>query len=188
MAKAMKRLAKRTVNVGAISKLKPSACAAMMDSPLGILTLYGNGHALTAIRISEAPLLNKVANKTELNAGAHDAILNKAKQQLEKYFKGKLTSFDVPLEVKGTPFQKKVWNALSKIPYGKTASYKDVAVMVGNPKACRAVGTANGKNPLCVLVPCHRVISHDGSIGGYTGGLSKKRYLLSLEAERDAAR
>ncbi|MDX1921809.1 MAG: methylated-DNA--[protein]-cysteine S-methyltransferase [Alphaproteobacteria bacterium] len=163
--------------------MKSTTCAAVMESPLGVLTLYGNGHALTALRISEKPL----ANKTELDAGARDAVLNKTKQQLEKYFKGKLTSFDVPLEVKGTPFQKKVWKALSKIPYGKTASYKDIAMMVGNPKACRAVGTANGKNPLCVLVPCHRVISNDGSIGGYTGGLSKKRYLLSLEAEHDAS-
>ncbi len=177
MAKAMKRLAKRMVN----SSAKSATAAAVMDSPLGTLTLYGNGNALTAIRISDQPL----ANKTELAAGARDAVLNKAKQQLGKYFKGKLSAFDVPLEVNGTLFQKKVWKALSKIPFGKTASYKDIAVMIGNPKACRAVGTANGKNPLCIVVPCHRVIGNDGSIGGYTGGLSKKRYLLSLEAERD---
>lgn len=177
MAKAMKRLTKRTVNTPAQS----GARAAVMDSPLGMLTLYGNGKALTAIRISDKPL----ANKAEQEAGAKDAVLNKAKTQLQKYFKGKLSAFDVPLEVVGTPFQKKVWKALSKIPFGKTASYKDIAVMIGNPKACRAVGTANGKNPLCIVVPCHRIIANDGSLGGYTGGLSKKRYLLSLEAERD---
>jgi methylated-DNA-[protein]-cysteine S-methyltransferase len=158
--------------------MKQASYALTMDSPLGQLTLVGNGKALTAIGITD-----KIrANKTQYADGGRDPVLVKTKKQLEQYFAGKLNRFDLPLDVHGTPFQKKVWKALSKIPFGKTASYKDVAVMIGNPKACRAVGTANGKNPLCIIVPCHRVISNDGSLGGYTGGLSKKRYLLSLEA------
>lgn len=159
--------------------MKQVTYAQTMDSPLGTLTLLGNGKALTALRIADKPL----ADKAQLASGAKDAVLTKAKLQLKKYFEGKLSAFDIPMEAEGTPFQKKVWRTLSKIPFGKTASYKDIAVMMGNPKACRAVGTANGKNPLCIVVPCHRVISHDGSLGGYTGGLSKKRYLLSLEAD-----
>lgn len=159
--------------------MKQVAYAQTMDSPLGLLTLLGNGKALTAIRIADKP----VADKAQLAMGAKDAVLAKAKQQLKKYFDGKLSAFDLPLDAQGTPFQKKVWRALSKIPFGQTASYKDVAEMIGNPKACRAVGTANGKNPLCIVIPCHRVISNDGSLGGYTGGLSKKRYLLSLESD-----
>lgn len=159
--------------------MKQVVYAQTMDSPLGMLTLLGNGKALTAIRIGDTAL----ADKAQLASGVKDAVLIKAKQQLKKYFAGQLSKFDVPMEADGTPFQKKVWRTLSKIPFGKTASYKDIAVMMGNPKACRAVGTANGKNPLCIVVPCHRVISHDGSLGGYTGGLSKKRYLLSLEAD-----
>ena len=159
--------------------MKQATYAQTMDSPLGLLTLLGNGKALTSLRIADKPL----ADKAQLQSGAKDAVLTKAKQQLKKYFAGQLSKFDIPMEADGTPFQKKVWRTLSKIPFGKTASYKDIAVMMGNPKACRAVGTANGKNPLCIVVPCHRVISHDGSLGGYTGGLSKKRYLLSLEAD-----
>ncbi len=159
--------------------MKQVAYAQTMESPLGVLTLLGNGKALTGIRIADKP----VADKAQLSMGAHDAVLAKAKSQLKKYFAGELSQFDLPLDAHGTPFQKKVWRALSKIPFGKTASYKDVAEMIGNPKACRAVGTANGKNPLCIVVPCHRVISNDGSLGGYTGGLSKKRYLLSLESD-----
>lgn len=149
-----------------------------VQSPLGPLTLVSNGQALTGIHTMKKPALDK---STPL-AGENDPVLRKAKKQLEDYFAGRRRDFDLPLDGAGTPFQKKVWKALSKIPFGKTASYKDVAVMIGNPKASRAVGMANGKNPLCIVIPCHRVISHDGSLGGYTGGLSKKRYLLGLEA------
>jgi len=103
--------------------------------------------------------------------------------QLDEYFRGERTKFSLPLTLIGTPFQKKVWNQLQKIPYGKTASYKDVAVAIDNPKGMRAVGGANGKNPISIIIPCHRVIAHDGSIGGYGGGLWRKEWLLKHEQE-----
>ena len=108
-------------------------------------------------------------------------VLQKSVRQFGEYFAGKRKSFDLPQDVAGTPFQIKVWKELSKIPYGETCSYKTVAAAVKNSKAVRAVGSANGKNPLCIIVPCHRVIAHDGSLGGYSGGLDIKMRLLELE-------
>lgn len=108
-------------------------------------------------------------------------ILKTAQLQIEEFLEGKRRIFDIPLDIIGTKFQKQVWNQLEKIPYGETRSYKDIATAVNNIKACRAVGTANGKNPLSILVPCHRVISSDGSLGGYAGGLEIKEKLLALE-------
>lgn len=102
-------------------------------------------------------------------------------RQLDAYFAGKLTHFDIPLKVSGTPFQEQVWKALGEIPYGQTWSYAQLATHIGNPKAVRAVGTANGRNPLSIVVPCHRVIGADGSLIGYGGGLDKKAFLLQLE-------
>lgn len=101
--------------------------------------------------------------------------------QLDEYFGGIRRSFDLPLYIKGTIFQESVWRELLMIPYGQTISYKQLAERVGNPKACRAVGSANGKNPLALFIPCHRVISADGSLGGYAGGLRIKSELLQLE-------
>lgn len=108
-------------------------------------------------------------------------ILEETQAQLEEYLDGKRKSFDLPLDVQGTSFQKKVWAELSKIPYGKTFSYKDIAKKIKNDKAVRAVGTANGRNPLSLIVPCHRVIAADGTLGGYAGGLPIKEKLLRLE-------
>lgn len=108
-------------------------------------------------------------------------ILRKAVQQLEEYFSGQRKEFDLSYDVDGTEFQKKVWNQLRKIPYGQTKSYRDVAHSIGNEKAVRAVGTANGRNPLSIFVPCHRVIAADGTLGGYGGGLPLKTKLLELE-------
>lgn len=104
-------------------------------------------------------------------------------EQLNEYFQGKRKTFDLPLDMKGTEFQKQVWNELMKIPFGETVSYKTVAEKIKNNKAVRAVGTANGRNPICIIVPCHRVISADGSIGGYAGGIDVKKQLLALEME-----
>ena len=98
-----------------------------------------------------------------------------------EYFDGKRKIFDLPLKPEGTEFQLKDWNALREIPYGETRSYKDIAIAIGNPKACRAVGTANHNNPISIIIPCHRVIGSDGSLTGYGGGLDKKTYLLELE-------
>lgn len=111
--------------------------------------------------------------------------LESAKKQLELYFKGELKNFDLKLDPQGTDFQKKVWHQLSQLSYGKTVSYKDLAEKVGSPKAFRAVGTANANNPLCIIVPCHRVIAANGQLGGYSGqgGLRTKKSLLQLEAQ-----
>lgn len=113
-------------------------------------------------------------------------ILIEAKKQLSEYFQGKRSDFDLTMEAQGTEFQKKVWARLSQIPFGETRSYKDIAIELKDKNACRAVGTANGKNPLSIFVPCHRVISSDGSLGGYAGGLEIKTKLLRLEQESSA--
>ncbi|MDR1869202.1 MAG: methylated-DNA--[protein]-cysteine S-methyltransferase [Treponema sp.] len=108
-------------------------------------------------------------------------LIKEAAKQLEEYFNKKLKSFDLPLIFHGTDFQVKVWKALQKIPYGKTRSYGELASLTGNSKASRAVGMANNRNPITIIVPCHRVIGHDGSLTGYAGGLELKRKLLELE-------
>jgi methylated-DNA-[protein]-cysteine S-methyltransferase len=109
------------------------------------------------------------------------ALIKKAARQFGEYFEGKRKSFNLPLSMDGTDFQIKVWNALKNIPYGKTISYGELAAIIGNPKASRAVGMANNRNPIPIIVPCHRVIGHDGSLTGYAGGLKLKQQLLELE-------
>ena len=111
--------------------------------------------------------------------------LSAAVAQMEEYVSGERKQFDLDFDIEGTEFQKKVWSALAKIPYGKTLSYRDVARKIKKEKAVRAVGGANGKNPLCIIVPCHRVIAADGTIGGYSGGLDRKRALLALEQNQN---
>lgn len=113
-------------------------------------------------------------------AAAH-LILKKTLIQLEEYFEGKRKTFDLPLRPEGTEFQKRVWRELSKIPYGETRSYRQIARALNDPNASRAVGTANGRNPISIIVPCHRVITSDGRLGGYAGGLAVKECLLGLE-------
>lgn len=103
-------------------------------------------------------------------------------KQLREYFNGKRREFDIPLDAAGTDFQRSVWSALRKIPYGRTVSYADIARAIGKPKSMRAVGMANGRNPISIVVPCHRVIGADGSLTGYGGGLDRKRTLLNLES------
>jgi len=110
------------------------------------------------------------------------ALIKKAAKQLSEYFSGKRKEFDLPLSFTGTDFQKKVWSALLTIPYGETRSYGQIAAQIGNPKASRAVGMANNRNPISILCPCHRVIGADGSLTGYGGGLEAKKFLLELEA------
>lgn len=116
-----------------------------------------------------------------VNSDAIQDILQATEQQLKEYLEGRRQTFDLILDVDGTEFQKKVWQQLSRIPYGKTCSYKDIAVLLNDKNASRAVGTANGRNPISIIVPCHRVISSDGSLGGYAGGLDIKTQLLTLE-------
>jgi len=111
----------------------------------------------------------------------HSALSDLAFDQVREYLKGHRQTFDFPYELHGTEFQKKVWNALCRIPYGETRTYKEIASVVGNPKASRAVGMANSKNPLMVVVPCHRIVGTDGNLIGYAGGLDMKKALLELE-------
>ncbi len=111
----------------------------------------------------------------------NDRALKTVVQQLQAYFAGKLSQFDVPLAPEGTSFQKKVWKALCKVKFGATASYGDIARSIGNPAACRAVGLANGRNPIAIIIPCHRIIGTNGKLVGYGGGLDRKKTLLSLE-------
>jgi methylated-DNA-[protein]-cysteine S-methyltransferase len=151
-----------------------------VDSPIGELQLVGDGRSLTRLAMSprSAP------------AGAsHDPeSFGEVEAQLDAYFAGELTEFDVPLAPAGSGFQLAVWEALTRIPYGETASYGEIAAEVGRPDAVRAVGSTNGRNPIAVIIPCHRVIGADGTLVGYGGGLPRKRLLLELEAEHAAPR
>ena len=125
--------------------------------------------------------IKQVLFTDEKGSGTPSELSELAALQLTEYFAGKRKSFDLPFELEGTDFRKKVWAALAEIPYGETRSYKDVACAIGKPKACRAVGGANNKNPISIIIPCHRVIGADGSLVGYGGGLEKKTMLLDLE-------
>ena len=111
-------------------------------------------------------------------------LIGKAHRQLCEYFAGKRTEFDLPLAPRGTEFEQSVWNALLAIPFGETRTYGETAAAIGNPKACRAVGRANGANPICIVIPCHRVIGADGKLTGYSAGMEFKKFLLKLEGNR----
>lgn len=148
----------------------------IISSPLGNVELAEKDGSLTRCQLTNETTENKDSTP----------LLNKAAVQLTDYFEGKRTTFDLPLSPKGTEFQQKVWNALTKIPYGKTCSYKTLAENTGSPNGYRATGSANGKNPLWIIIPCHRVINENGALGGYAGGLEIKQKLLDLES-RNAA-
>jgi methylated-DNA-[protein]-cysteine S-methyltransferase len=151
-----------------------------MESPIGELLLVSDGRALTRLEMGPRAVPSEALRDPE--------PLSEAEQQLEAYFAGELTEFDLPLAPKGSAFQLRVWRALLDIPYGETASYGEIAATVGRPDAVRAVGTTNGRNPIAVIVPCHRVIGADGTLVGYGGGLPRKRTLLELEAAHAAPR
>lgn len=151
-----------------------------MNSPVGPLYLVASAKGLHGIFWKRQ---SSEMAKSLLSSNPGARVLAQAIQELEEYFKGTRRQFQVPLHLQGTLFQKSVWNALKKIPYGKTYSYRDIARKIKNPKAVRAVGSANGKNPVCIMVPCHRVIAANGTLGGYAGGLPRKRKLLSLEGK-----
>lgn len=144
----------------------------IVPSPVGPLTLTQEDQALTGLHFGEHP---------QQGAEGPTPLLEEAARQLEEYFAGQRKEFSLPLAPKGTEFQLRVWQALLQIPYGETRSYGELAAMVGNPKACRAVGGANHRNPLSILIPCHRVVGTKGSLTGYAGGLSVKEFLLKLE-------
>lgn len=148
-----------------------------MESPVGRLLLTADERALTGIYFQGG---YPAVGDDWKERSAHP-VLRAAKRQLGEYFAGRRRNFDLPLAPKGTPFQLSVWKALLGIPYGKTRSYGDIARKIGKPKAVRAVGAANGANPIPLVVPCHRVIGSDGSLTGYGGGLPRKQRLLALE-------
>ncbi|WP_371857199.1 methylated-DNA--[protein]-cysteine S-methyltransferase [Duganella callida] len=150
-----------------------------VDSPVGKLQLVAKGDALAAIlwevdRPNRVKLESKVENK-------HSAVLRTVAQQLSEYFAGKRDRFDVKLDFKGTAFQKKVWAALLTIPFGETRSYGQIAEQIGHPSAVRAVGAANGRNPISIIAPCHRVIGATGALTGFAGGMRAKQVLLTVE-------
>ncbi len=119
------------------------------------------------------------------NCTNYPQIVSTCKEQLNKYFEGKLKIFTIPIKIEtGTKFQREVWKALQSIPYGETRSYKDIAIQIANPKAVRAVGGANNKNPIGIVIPCHRVIGSSGKLVGYAGGLDKKEMLLKIEGKK----
>jgi methylated-DNA-[protein]-cysteine S-methyltransferase len=151
-------------------------------TPVGRLKLVASGQGLMAILWEQDD--PKRVPLGELAEHPAHPILLQAEQQLNEYFAGERTAFTVPLDMGGTVFQRKVWQALLTIPFGETRSYADLARQVGHPKALRAVGAANGRNPVSILAPCHRAIGSDGSLTGFAGGLQAKQYLLSLERAR----
>jgi methylated-DNA-[protein]-cysteine S-methyltransferase len=146
-------------------------------SPIGELLLLGDGDALHCLYIQAVSRPVEVRPEWERRDGAFAAV----RAQLDEYFTGSRTTFDVPLALHGDSFQTRVWAELQRIPYGETASYGQIARRLGAPDAARAVGVANARNPIAVIVPCHRVIGADGSLTGYGGGLERKRLLLDLE-------
>lgn len=146
------------------------------QSPIGRLCIEEENGKITGLFMAE----EKSCEERE-PAGAETEILEKAKKQLEEYFNGTRKEFQLPFNPRGTEFQRKVWEALTAIPYGQTRSYGEIASAVGNPKASRAVGGANHKNPIMIFIPCHRVIGADGSLVGFGGGIEAKKYLLALE-------
>ncbi|HQV24826.1 MAG TPA: methylated-DNA--[protein]-cysteine S-methyltransferase [Acinetobacter sp.] len=150
-----------------------------MDSPVGALKLVAHDHALVAVMWDNED--HKRVRLAELVENQQHPMLHQVKQQLQEYFAGQRQQFDLPLDFQGTAFQQQVWQALLQIPYGETRSYKQIAFQLGNEKAVRAVGAANGKNPISIIAPCHRVIGSGGALVGFAGGLDKKQILLSLE-------
>lgn len=151
-----------------------------MFSPVGLLKLVVDGQKLIAI-LWDNEKLNRV-KLDEMTECVDDPLLLKIEKQLNEYFTGKRSNFDVSIKASGTEFQEKVWDLLYKIPYGTTCSYKDIAVKLGKPNAVRAIGAAIGKNPISIIIPCHRVVGSNGSLTGFAGGLEKKRMLLEIEA------
>lgn len=144
----------------------------VIATPIGFLEICGNKEGITSVTFSDANL-----SKTQ----TVPKVLKEAVNQLSDYFEGKCTDFNLKLNPQGTDFQKRVWKELQNIPYGKTCSYQQIASQLGNPKVIRAAASANGKNPISIIIPCHRVIGSDGSLTGYAGGLHRKKWLLELE-------
>jgi methylated-DNA-[protein]-cysteine S-methyltransferase len=150
---------------------------AVVETPIGPLTLVGDGRALSGLYFPDHARHPGTASFGERD----DEAFADARRQLAQYFAGARTEFDLPLAPRGNDFQQAVWRLLTTIPYGRTRSYGQLAAQLGDPGLARAVGAANGRNPISIVVPCHRVVGHDGSLTGYAGGLARKAFLLDLE-------
>jgi methylated-DNA-[protein]-cysteine S-methyltransferase len=150
---------------------------AVVDSPLGPLTLVDDDHSLAGLYLID----QRHRPDPESHGQRDDAVLPALREQLEAYWSGDLRAFTVPLRLAGTPFRQRVWEALTTIPYGETWSYGKLAAEIGQPGASRAVGLANGRNPVSIVVPCHRVVGANGTLTGYGGGLERKAWLLDHE-------
>jgi methylated-DNA-[protein]-cysteine S-methyltransferase len=153
----------------------------VLNSPVGPLTLVAAGGALAGLYMDEQRHRPAPETFGAPDAGQDRELFAEADRQLEQYFDGERTEFDLRLNLAGTAFQRRVWSALRGIPYGQTISYGQLADRIGQPSASRAVGLANGRNPIGIIVPCHRVVGADGSLTGYGGGIERKRYLLAHE-------
>ena len=157
--------------------------SAYYHSPIGAISIRCNDKAIEEVlfvNTLKGPGVNE--DKIEFNTG-HSLLIKDCIQQLDEYFAGERKQFELPITQSGTVFQKNVWNALLQIPYGKTISYLELSKRIGNVKAIRAVGTSNGKNKICIIVPCHRVIGSNGTLVGYGGDLWRKKWLLEHEAK-----
>ena len=162
------------------------SCAfTLLQSPVGTLTLVSRGERLAAV-LWEEERENRV-RLGELHRDDQHPILRETARQLGEYFAGTRQRFELALDFAGTEFQRQVWAALLTIPFGQTRSYSDIARQIGNPSAVRAVGAANGRNPISIIAPCHRVIGASGSLTGFAGGLAAKQYLLALEGRQSLA-
>jgi methylated-DNA-[protein]-cysteine S-methyltransferase len=164
----------------------------VVDSPIGALTLVARGDALRALYMGDLSVGEHrhapdpaTFGPTAAPGSPARAVLDRTATQLAEYFAGTRTAFELPLDVDGTEFQRRVWDALTRIPYGVTRSYGQVAAEIGRPGASRAVGLANGRNPVSIVVPCHRVIGAGGALTGYGGGLERKAALLAFEQRTD---
>ena len=144
------------------------------NSPIGELYITADDEALLSVSFSAETIKNNLQNK----------IIKDTIKQLDEYFLGRRKNFDLPICPKGSDFQKLVWSELLKIPYGELKTYKDIAISIGNPNASRAVGNANNKNPIAIIIPCHRVIGSNGNLTGYAGGLDKKQKLIKFEKSK----
>jgi len=154
--------------------MSPNRAFSICESPVGPLLLSGDSHALSGLQFAERASVPE-------NWVRDDGRFSEERRQLREYFAGERTTFDLPLAVEGNPFEQRVWAALQTIPYGTTTTYGELAARLGAPDAARAVGAANGSNPIAIVVPCHRVIGARGKLTGYGGGLDRKRALLAHE-------
>ena len=155
-------------------------CYTTIESPVGLLLLAGDARGLRSVNFESSKRAAKVQSHWKENEAPFAEVI----RQLQAYFRGELKDFDLPLAPEGTEFQLRVWRNLQTIPYGGTISYGQLAQRIGNPKAVRAVGLANGCNPIPIIIPCHRVIGSDGSLTGFGGGLPNKKKLLALESRQ----